>query len=60
VRGTYKGTSEQTLEVGVTVSYEDGNSREDFTTILTPQPKSTEPGNSYRRFLEMQQQQQQQ
>ena len=57
VKGTYKGTSEQTLEVGVTVSYEDGNSREDFTTILTPQPKITESGNSYRRFLEMQQQQ---
>lgn len=57
VKGTYKGTSEQTLEVGVTVSYEDGNSREDLNTILTPQPKVTETQNSYRRFMEMQQQQ---
>jgi transglutaminase-like putative cysteine protease len=60
VRGTYKGTSRQTLEVGVTVSYEDGNSQEDFTTVMTPQPAITENQNSYRRFLEMQQQQQQQ
>jgi transglutaminase-like putative cysteine protease len=59
VKGTYKGTSAQTLEVGVTVSYEDGHTKEDFTTILTPQPKIDESQNSYRRFLEMQQQQQQ-
>lgn len=59
VKGTYKGTSEQTLEVGVTVSYEDGNSKEDFTTTLTTQPKINETQNSYRKFMEMQQQQQQ-
>jgi len=57
VKGTYKGTSEQTLEVGVTVSYEDGYSKEDFNTVMTPQPKLNETQNSYRRYMEMQQQQ---
>ena len=57
VKGTYKGTSQQTLEVGVTVSYEDGHINEDFSTILTPQPNLKETHNSYRRFMEMQQQQ---
>jgi transglutaminase-like putative cysteine protease len=62
-KGTYKGTSNQVLEVGVTVSYEDGHSNEDHTTVLTPQVPSgntSEIKNSYRRFLEIQQQQQQQ
>ncbi|MEJ7769324.1 MAG: transglutaminase family protein [Chitinophagaceae bacterium] len=58
VKGTYKGTSQQTLEVGVTVSYEDGHINEDFSTELTPQPNLKETQNSYRRFMEMQQQQQ--
>lgn len=60
VKGTYKGTSNQVLEVGVTVSYEDGHSNEDFSTVLTPQPNLKETRNSYRRFMEKQQQQQQQ
>lgn len=57
VKGTYKGTAQQTLEVGVTVSYEDGHINEDFSTVLTPQPNLKETQNSYRRFMEMQQQQ---
>jgi hypothetical protein len=50
--------------VGVSVSYEDGHVQDDRATILTPQPianggnKTDE--NSYRRHLEMIQQQQQQ
>lgn len=59
VKGTYKGTSNQVLEVGVTVSYEDGRTNEDIATILRPQPKIAEVKNSYQRYLEMQQQQQQ-
>jgi transglutaminase-like putative cysteine protease len=61
-KGTYKGTSNQVLEVGVTVSYEDGHSNEDHAMVLTPQQPSgiTENKNSYRKFLEAQQQQQQQ
>jgi transglutaminase-like putative cysteine protease len=60
VKGTYKGTSSQVLEVGVSVSYEDGHINEDLTTVLTPQATIKETKNSYQRFLEMQQQQQQQ
>jgi len=60
VRGTYKGISDHTLEVGVSVSYEDGRTSEDTSTVLTPQPaKNTGQQNSYQRYLEMQQQQQQ-
>ncbi|MEO6313743.1 MAG: transglutaminase family protein, partial [Chitinophagaceae bacterium] len=63
VKGTYKGTSEHTLEVGVTISYEDGTVFEEAPAILVPQ-QSKDAGspdsNSYRRHLEMIQQQQQQ
>jgi transglutaminase-like putative cysteine protease len=61
VRGSYKGTSKHVLHVGVSVSYEDGHRHEDNAMILTPQPN---PGNnegdtnSYRRYMEMIQQQQ--
>ena len=57
VKGTYKGSSSHTLSVKVIVSYEND-----------PQPKLDEiieeeinekPQNSYRRFMEIQQQQQQ-
>lgn len=65
VKGTYKGTSKQVLEVGVSVSKEDGN--ETKTIIITePQQvtiKINEDGslnNSYRNYIEMMQQQQQQ
>jgi transglutaminase-like putative cysteine protease len=65
VKGTYKGTAGQTLEVGVSVSYENGKAADDATTILAPQPvvqssKSPAEQNSYRRYMEMMQQQQQQ
>ena len=58
VKGTYKGTSDHTLEVGVSVSYEDGRVSDEAATVLTPQPvKNGTQQNSYRRFMEMQQQQ---
>ena len=61
VKGTYKGTSNQVLEVGVTVGYEDGHHTAEVPpTTLMPQPTTRETRNSYRQFLEMQQQQQQQ
>jgi transglutaminase-like putative cysteine protease len=64
VKGTYKGTSNHTLEVGVSVSYEDGHVQDDQATILTPHPvtNGSQNGddNSYRRHMEMIQQQQQQ
>jgi len=61
VKGTYKGTSRHVLEVGVTVSYENGDKTEE--PVLVPQPTKNAQGevsNSYRRHLEMMQQQQQQ
>ena len=62
VKGTYKGTSQHTLEVGVTVSYEDGTISEEHPAILVTQPNKTTTNNSnsnsYRRHLEMIQQQQ--
>jgi transglutaminase-like putative cysteine protease len=65
VKGTYKGTAGQTLEVGVSVSYENGKMIEDVATILAIQPSANGGGdadgsNSYRRYMEMMQQQQQQ
>jgi transglutaminase-like putative cysteine protease len=63
VRGTYKGTSVQTLEVGVSVRYEDGSNKRNAIPVLTPQPvagnsTSQDGSNSYRRYMEMMQQQQ--
>lgn len=62
VKGTYKGSSEHTLEVSVSI--ENGESKNE--EIKKTQPvfsyKTKNPGsqtNSYRRYLEMQQQQQQ-
>jgi len=65
VKGTYKGTAGQILEVGVSVSYEGekGEGEFDGATILTPQASKPGSGleqNSYRRYMEMMQQQQQQ
>ena len=58
VKGTYKGTAGQVLEVGVAVSYENGRTAEDVVTVLEQQPavNGTEV-NSYRRYMEMMQQQ---
>jgi len=64
VKGTYKGTAKQTLEVGVSVSYEDGVVSKQVAAILKPQAvtKKLEDGagddNSYRKYMEMVQQQQ--
>ncbi len=60
VRGTFKGASNQNLEVGVTVTNEDGYANPEIENVLTPQPTVKQPVNSYRRFLEIQQMQQQQ
>ncbi|HEY8971755.1 MAG TPA: transglutaminase family protein [Puia sp.] len=63
VKGTYKGAAGQTLEVGVSVSYESGRTSDDTATVLTPQPavpngNGSAEQNSYRRYMEMMQQQQ--
>jgi transglutaminase-like putative cysteine protease len=63
VKGTYRGTSSHTLEVGVSVSYEDGVAAGDISATLKAQAPSIvipTTTNSYRRFIEVQQQQQQQ
>jgi len=61
VKGTYKGTAGQKLEVGVSVSYENGRTSGDAETVLSPQPSASgKQENSYRKYLEMMQQQQQQ
>jgi transglutaminase-like putative cysteine protease len=58
VKGTYKGTAGQVLEVGVSVSYENGRIAEDSVTILAQQPTvNGKETNSYRRYMEMMQQQ---
>lgn len=61
VRGTYKGTSNHQLEVGVSVGYEDGHVQDDVAAVLKPHPVTvnTPDTNSYRRYVEMMQQQQQ-
>ena len=59
VKGTYKGVSGHQLEVGVSVAYEDGRTIEEGSTTLTPQPAGNgAQQNSYRRYMEMMQQQQ--
>jgi transglutaminase-like putative cysteine protease len=68
VKGTYKGSAKQSLEVGVSVSYEDGAVSKEVNAILEPQyitPVTETDGtsNSFRRYNDMmkiQQQQQQQ
>ena len=60
VKGTFKGVSNQSLEVGVTVGHEDGYVNPEIENVLTPQPVKKPNENSYRQFIEMQQQQQQQ
>ncbi|MCW3089232.1 MAG: transglutaminase protein [Ferruginibacter sp.] len=61
VRGTYKGTAKQTLEVGVSVSYEDTAVIKEVYPVLTSQElkvAGSGEDNSYRRHLQMIQQQQ--
>jgi len=65
VKGTYRGSAKQTLEVGVSVSHEDGLISKETVAILTPQVVTSklEDGagddNSYRKYMQMVQQQQQ-
>lgn len=59
VKGTYRGTSNHTLDVTVTVSYEDGQTVSGESEII-PEPKEKTTSvykNSFRRFQEMQMQQ---
>jgi transglutaminase-like putative cysteine protease len=64
VKGTYKGSSEHTLEVSVSI--ENGQLKKEaeekkMTPVFTYKTKNPPPQtNSYRRYLEIQQQQQQQ
>ncbi len=67
MKGTYKGTAKQTLEVGVSVSYEDGQVHNEEAAILTPsvvdaslndEQNTDGSNNSYRRYMQMVQQQQ--
>lgn len=60
VKGTYRGTSNHTLEVGVTVTYEDGKveSGEIAPHVETvPVATTSNYKNSFRKFQEMQMQQ---
>lgn len=60
VKGTYRGTSDHTLEVGVTVTYEDGNINSGETSpSVETKPSSTTSSykNSFRKHQEMQMQQ---
>jgi transglutaminase-like putative cysteine protease len=65
VKGTYKGSAKQTLEVGVSVSYEDGAVSHEINAVLEPQyiPPVTDAdgkNNSFRKYMDMMTQQQQQ
>ncbi len=57
VRGTYRGTSDHTLEVSVSVSYEDGQTSSGDQEIIYSEPPTTSVyNNSFRKHQEMQQQ----
>lgn len=56
VKGTYRGKSEHSLEVTVSVSYEDGHVSKDSSEVFTPHPQASYQRNSFRRNQEMQQQ----
>ena len=61
VKGTYKGSSEHTLEVSVRIGNSDSQDEElkNIPAVFTYKTKNPAPQtNSYRRYLEMQQQQQ--
>ena len=57
VKGTYRGTSNHTLDVLVTVAYEDGLMSDGEHEVLKPEFKSSAAKNSFRRHQEMQMQQ---
>jgi transglutaminase-like putative cysteine protease len=60
VKGTYRGTSDHTLEVGVTVTYEDGKTAigEETQVNASPASATSTYKNSFQKFQEMQMQQQ--
>jgi transglutaminase-like putative cysteine protease len=57
VKGTYRGTSTHTLDVFVSVGYEDGVTTDGEHEISKPEVKSSAIKNSFRRHQEMQMQQ---
>lgn len=60
VRGTYRGTSNHSLEVLVTVGYEDGQVAPPSEPALEKEPALANPNkNSFQKYQEMQMQQQQ-
>jgi transglutaminase-like putative cysteine protease len=59
VRGTYRGTSDHTMEVSVAVSYEDGHTVAEENVVVEPAtPLTSIYKNSFQRYQEMQMQQQ--
>lgn len=57
VKGTYRGTSNHVMDVFVTVAYEDGSVSDAEPAPVTPSPTASVYHNSFRKHLEMQQQQ---
>lgn len=57
VKGTYRGTSNHTLDVSVSVGYEDGLTSDGEHEIVRPEMKPSAKKNSFRRHQEMQMQQ---
>lgn len=57
VKGTYRGTSNHTLDVAVSVGYEDGDTIDGEHEIIKPEVKASTLKNSFRRHQEMQMQQ---
>jgi transglutaminase-like putative cysteine protease len=58
VKGTYRGTSNHTLDVAVSVSYEDGHTTSPEELLSEPTQVTTSVyTNSFRKYQEMQQQQ---
>jgi transglutaminase-like putative cysteine protease len=59
VKGTYRGKSDHTLEVTVSVQYEDGHSVKNLNEVMEApvEPVKSFSRNSYRRYQEMQMQQ---
>lgn len=57
VKGTYRGTSNHTLEVSVSVSYEDGKTTSADQGVTYSAPTTSVYSNSFRKYQEMQMQQ---
>ena len=57
IKGSYRGTSNHTLDVVVSVAYEDGQTTEGEHDITPPEIKPSATKNSFRRHQEMQMQQ---